>query len=98
MPRAAKLEPFSRCRSETTSRLCSSQNSAPEMSAVSVNSAILTVELRAIWGLTEDCARAVTVYSIASLTSSSAASANNSSERQWRSEEHTSELQSHSFI
>src|SRR4051794_39845506 len=29
----AKLEPFSRCRSETTSRRCSSQNSAPERSA-----------------------------------------------------------------
>src|SRR5690349_24880587 len=40
MPRVAKLDPFSRCRSETTSRLCSSQNSAPEISALSITPAI----------------------------------------------------------
>src|SRR3954447_24262285 len=38
-PRAAKLEPFSRCRSETTSRRCVSQQSAPEMSATSATPA-----------------------------------------------------------
>ena len=45
-PRAAKLEPFSRCRSDTTSRRCSCQNSAPERSARNMTSAMTTVETR----------------------------------------------------
>src|SRR4029453_15031706 len=40
MPRVAKLDPFSRCRSETTRRRSSSQNSAPDASAVNCTPAI----------------------------------------------------------